>query len=396
MFGSESLVRIQGTIYALAPVVHGAPPKLGAKKQKGTHTHARVIKVFIPATEQNPARFETIPVISGNGIRGQCRRFLASHLAMELGVTPGELNQDVVYLLFCGGGLNKKKEEKEGKKEEKKGQNGKNKQKKEQIEQDSENKQEKKQKEQNGEDKQDVFDLKLRRQIREELPMIDLLGGAFRGQFLRGRLTVDFAVPKVYELADLYGEEDPKRLPTLQQLRLATTVDRGLIYARHVDPDIMPVLEVPVVLQEDALDDLEDLEDEENKNSGSLEDSPVAKEPKAENQPEAEDQERRNPRMVFSSDAIPAGTPLWHGFMLDDANEITRSCFNFMLQRFFDWGHIGGKGNTGHGLFRAEYAASDGSPVPGDASKYLKFVQDNKKEILQFLKALGNGKLPDA
>ncbi|KIL36972.1 hypothetical protein SD71_04540 [Cohnella kolymensis] len=165
-----AMIRIEGTIKALQPIIHSAntsDPGLLPRDNVRAHRKMKVNYEGIPVT---------VPVISGNSIRGILRRLGAEWLIRQLGLAPDHLSPKLYYLLFAGGAL--EKGDKKGRPKA-------------------------------GVNESSAIRPTALQELRKNLPLLSLLGCAYQVNMMESKLKVDFAVPYVDEVASLYGKPAP-------------------------------------------------------------------------------------------------------------------------------------------------------------------------------------------
>jgi hypothetical protein len=153
-----SVIRIDGTLDALSPLVHGGDEKTGSTPVLRSLTH------WDPLTAQHVR----LPFLSGNAIRGVLRRLVMHDLLAQLGYT---LTSAKLHHALLTGGVLESTDETAG-----------------------------------------VIDLPFRRQVRDALPPLGLFGTALGNQMLPGCLRVEHAIPYCAEYRAYLGAaaDDPR------------------------------------------------------------------------------------------------------------------------------------------------------------------------------------------
>lgn len=276
------IIGIQGVITALSPIHSGSDESTGNEKTLRTLTH------------NLPTGPEEVPVVSGNAIRGMLRRLIMADLLERVGFVPTDAKGQVrlYHSLFAGGVLEAVDEKDSG-----------------------------------------YIDLALKRQIREILPPVALLGTAIRNQMMEGKLDVAYAVPRAKELVGFLRDDQARPITaTLADLRKLT------FNTRHDE------------MAQDA-----------KQEGGS------------------------SSQMIHSWEYIPAGTEFEHSFVLRECSEVEAACVGHMIALWLARPRMGAKSGTGNGVVRLEY-----HDIP-DPAPYLAFVEARKDDILKMLQVLEQG-----
>lgn len=168
-----------------------------------------------------------------------------------------------------------------------------------------------------------AINLTLKKDLRENIPPISLFGSALGNQMLQGKMKVGIGELVCKELKDNYE---------ISAYNLKST-DFGT-----------------------RLDDLREA---------------------------AEDDEPAH-QMKYEFETIIKGSKFMHEFVLEDCNEVEKSCFARMFHLWEERPYVGGKSNVGYGKIRLNYTAM--SEYSEDT--YLQYLQDNKKDIVGFLDGL--------
>jgi len=88
-------------------------------------------------------------------------------------------------------------------------------------------------------------------------------------------------------------------------------------------------------------------------------------------------------QMLIEHEVFAAGTEFYHEFKLEDPDEIDKSCLARVIELWKTKPYIGGKSAIGLGELKITYNLSETS------ERYLNFLQDHKKEIIDLLNQLG-------
>lgn len=277
-----TMLKISGTIRSVQPITHSSNIADEGVPSQGNQIFHRKMKFFF---EGNLVQ---VPVISGNSIRGIIRRLGAESFLKELGLDPSKLNRKLYYLLYSGGAL----ETGEGR--------GKQKATKEQSPQ------------------------IVSEELRHHIPLVSLLGCSYQKQILQGKVLVDFLIPYVDEIAELYGKPKPG-------IRSSQITD-WLFYTRQ--------------------DDLE-----------------------------RNGKETTN-QMIYQLEYVIPNIEFLHSFTLMGANEVETALFFHLVECLERFGRVGGKIAHGHGKVQFHYALSE----KHSTEPYFEFIQNNRNMILSFLK----------
>lgn len=220
---------------------------------------------------------EEIPIISGNSLRGQLRDLLAEDFLNRLDL---ELHDSLSNCFYSGGSLTSD----------------------------------------GGHSR-----IKRRRinNIRENIPMLSLLGTAIGSQMVDSRLNVGMLIPIAQETENYTGVESNRSVFEF--------VDE-VFYTR--------------------IDDRE---------GGAM-------------------KGEETQQMKYKTQVLTPGTKLYHKFTLEGANDIEKSTFGHAIKLFKQNPILGGKKSIGHGEIEVNY----NEDIP-DNSQYLEFIEDNKEEIKEFI-----------
>lgn len=276
------ILSIPGYLTALSPIHSGSEENLGNEK---------TLRTLVYNLPDGPTE---VPVVSGNGIRGVLRRLIMEDLVSRVGYVPQDAKGQVrlYHSLFAGGVLESVSEADSG-----------------------------------------YIDLALKRQIREILPPVALLGTALRNQMMEGKVDVAYAVPRAKELAGFLREDATYPITaTLGDLQKQTFNTRRDEMAQDAKAD-----------------------------GGS------------------------SSQMLHTWWYIPPGTVFQHGFTLSNPSEIEAACLGQMIALWQERPRLGAKAGTGNAEVRLDYRN-----VP-DATPYLDFIEANKDDILKMLQTLEQG-----
>lgn len=307
---------LPGLVRAVTPLVHGEPPEEGAKPTN------RIPLRRIPYMLATGA-VASVPVVSGNAIRGQTRRVFIDRTLAVLDAY-NLLDKHVAYFLLAGGATDQGTVA--------------------------------------------IGGAEFRKELRENLPFVDLLGGTLHGCFLAGRLRVGFMVPVTREtywcdpIAREYGRFDLDRLPSLLDLNDAAS-NKPLRLARY-DEGLFTEEETTLTTEE-------------------------------ENSPKeaVRARKRYSSRMIYVGEAFPVNTVFTHYFALEWAPPATVAAFWAFVDCFLERGEVGGWLAKGCGRIETRYfdAATGGSTVNAKkkAAEYWQYLQEHKRQIRAYLEQLG-------
>ncbi len=263
-------IKLEGKITLLSPLVH-------SEETVGVDAKFRRLKILHNGAE------EQIPVLSGNSIRGTLRRIGAKYLLKRIGLE--SVKDTTYYTLFSGGSL-------------KKGESA------------------------------ELTDIRLKREIRENIPLLSIFGTAIGQQMIQSRLMVGMGIPIAKETEGMTGIKDDNLKSVWDLLQ-----------------------EVPYT----RLDDLES---------------------KSQDTKESEDKQQ----MRYTIETIIAGAELHHSFELRGMTDIEMGCFYSTLREFMKSPYLGGMSRTGHGLVKMDYALEEKY-----IALYEAFLEKNKERIRKFI-----------
>lgn len=225
---------------------------------------------------------EEVPVISGNSLRGQLRDLLAKDLLDRLDI---EIHDKLLYALYAGGNLER-------------GTGGRK------------------------------IKRNLIEDVRENIPMLSLLGTALGSQMIEGKLNMGMLIPVAEETQQYTGIESDKSVFEF--------VD-DTFYTRK--------------------DDIEGNTDREDGEQAQ--------------------------QMKFNVQVFTPGTQFHHRMTLEHTNKVEEACLYHAFHLFQKSPHIGGMKSRGHGRVSFEYEEELGDNTP-----YVEYIEENKEQIEKFLKNL--------
>ncbi|MCS7256331.1 MAG: hypothetical protein RMJ05_09975 [Thermomicrobium sp.] len=153
---AERIVRIDGYLEALSPIVHHGDEKTGSTPV------LRSVAWYVPDDDT----FVDLPFLSGNAVRGVLRRLAFHDLLDTLGYTVE--SPKLHHALFTGGVL------------------------------------------ESTDETTGVIDLAFRKHVRDAIPPLALFGTSIGNQMVPGSLRVDLALPYCRETAHVIGGDDPR------------------------------------------------------------------------------------------------------------------------------------------------------------------------------------------
>jgi CRISPR/Cas system CSM-associated protein Csm3 (group 7 of RAMP superfamily) len=251
-------------------------------EKTGSSPILRTIYIYVDGLGETP-----IPYINGNSIRGKLRRMLMLDFLKRIEINPEDISTKLYHILFTGGVL------------------------------------------ESTEETYGVIDLNLRKQIRENLIPVSLIGCAVGNQMIQGKLKVGHAFPVC--------EEYKKYLPDF------------LKKDERADIPVRVFTDESFQTRRDEL------------------------------KAEREDEEQAIQMKVDYECFIP-GTKFYHWFVLENPTELEKSCFGRMIELFKESPFIGGKSSVGLGEVIFEYI-----PEPPKQDLYLQYLDENKEKIKTFI-----------
>lgn len=268
----------KGNWTALSPIHHGASEDYGTTK----------LILSLPAVIVNPVTNEkevdVIPTIHGNAVRGYLRRLIMDDYLTQLNY---ELDSKKIYhFLFTGGLLEALDKRDKG-----------------------------------------AINLTMKKELREMIPPISLLGSALGNQMIQGKLKVG--------MGEIVCSETKH-------------------YFKNEDEDCFSAYNIKSIDFGTRLDDLKE---------GNNNDS------------------EQSHQMKYEFETLIKGTRFTHEFILENCNDIEKSCFKRMFELWETRPYVGGKSATGYGKLNLDYPKiNELSSTP-----YLNYLQYNKEDITSFL-----------
>ena len=274
-------LRFKGNLTALSPIHHGGSEDYGTTK----------LILTLPTVIINPLtnneEIDNIPAIHGNAIRGYLRRLIMDDFLTQLDY---ELDSKKVYhFLFTGGILEALDSKDKG-----------------------------------------AINLTLKKQIRELIPPISLVGSALGNQMIQGKLKVG--------MGDIVCAETKHYITDYADYDFSAYNLKGSDFGTR-------------------LDDLKEGKTEEDEQAH---------------------------QMKYEFETLIRGTKFTHEFILEDCNSIEKACFRRMMSLWEERPYLGGKSGTGYGKVRLDYQSIDDLT---DIS-YLNYLHDRKEEISNLLDEL--------
>ena len=274
-------LRFKGNLTALSPIHHGGSEDYGTTK----------LILTLPTVIINPLtgkeEIDNIPTIHGNAIRGYLRRLIMDDFLTQLDY---ELDSKKVYhFLFTGGILEALDPKDKG-----------------------------------------AINLTRKKEIRELIPPISLVGSALGNQMIQGKLKVG--------MGDIVCAETKHYIEDYENYNFSAYNLKGSDFGTR-------------------LDDLKE---------GKTEDDEQAH------------------QMKYEFETLIRGTKFTHEFILEDCNSIEKACFHRMMSLWEERPYLGGKSGTGYGKVRLDYQGIDDLT---DIS-YLNYLHDRKEEISNLLDEL--------
>lgn len=232
-----------------------------------------------------------IPYINGNSIRGKLRRLLMHDFLTSLNVSIDTMNIKLYHTFFTGGVL------------------------------------------ESNDDTAGKIDLELRKQIRNLLPPLALMGCAIGNQMIQGKLKCGHIFPFCSEYKDFLPEnfQNDNRC----NLSVRSFTDETFITRR---------------------DDLK---------------------------AERKDDEQAQQMKVDYECFIP-GTKFFHWWAVENPSEIEYSCFGRMIELFRQSPYLGGSSAIGNGEVSFVY-----EPEIVNSQTYMNFINTKSVEINDFISSLG-------
>jgi hypothetical protein len=175
-----------------------------------------------------------------------------------------------------------------------------------------------------------AIDIGLKRQIRKTIPPIAVLGSSLGNQIFEGKLKINMALPICKELKEF--------LPDDLQIKPETSFYEFLDWTFTTRRD--------------------DLREERKEDEQAT-------------------------QMMVNFEVFAPGTPFYHEFVLNDANEVEEGVLARMLNLWQQKPYIGGKSAIGLGKLKLNYDYEHDKE-----EAYLHFLHEKKDEITAMLKEL--------
>lgn len=274
-------LRFKGNWTALSPIHHGGSEDYGTTK----------LILTLPTVIINPLtgkeEIDNIPAIHGNAIRGYLRRLIMDDYLTLLDY---ELDSKKVYhFLFTGGILEALDNKDKG-----------------------------------------AINLTLKKQIRDLIPPISLVGSALGNQMIQGKLKVG--------MGDIVCAETKHYIEDYSDYDFSAYNLKGSDFGTR-------------------LDDLKEGKKEEDEQAH---------------------------QMKYEFEMLIRGTKFTHEFILEDCTDVEKACFYRMFQLWNERPYLGGKSGTGYGKVKLDYPEIN---TLTDTA-YLDYIQENKEEMTNLLDEL--------
>lgn len=271
----------KGNLTALAPIHHGGSEDYGTTK----------LILALPTVIINPLtgkeEIDNIPAIHGNAIRGYLRRLIMDDYLTLLDY---ELDSKKVYhFLFTGGILEALDSKDKG-----------------------------------------AINLTLKKEIRELIPPISLVGSALGNQMIQGKLKVG--------MGDIVCAETKHYIEDYEDYDFSAYNLKGSDFGTR-------------------LDDLKEGKKEEDEQAH---------------------------QMKYEFETLIRGTKFTHEFILEDCNSIEKACFRRMFGLWEERPYLGGKSGTGYGKVKLDYPEIN---TLSDTA-YLDYIHERKEEMCNMLDEL--------
>lgn len=85
-------------------------------------------------------------------------------------------------------------------------------------------------------------------------------------------------------------------------------------------------------------------------------------------------------QMKYEMQCLSAGTKLLGSIVIENDNEVEKSCLKSILEKLKEVPYVGGKSATGHGEIEATYS------IDADINTYYNYLEENKEEIRTWLR----------
>ncbi len=272
---TDDIKTLKGTWTAKSSVAHGSDEDFGMEQRFRTQK--------VAVWEDDDFYMEDVPFVSGNSLKGILRDLLAKDLLDRFDI---EVSDKLLYALYAGGSLEK-------------GSGGRK------------------------------IQRKYIENIRENLPMISLLGTAASSEMIESKMNMGMLVPVAKETNGLTGRD-----------------------AEH---------SIFQFLDETFYTRIDDIEGGTDRDDGE-----------------------QAQQMKYNVQVLVPGTKFHHRMTLQHCNEVEEAALYHAFELFKQNPHIGGMQSKGHGRVEFEYEG-DGL---GDNTPYLEFIEENKEQIRDFLETL--------
>lgn len=274
-----TIERHEGWLLAKSQIHHGGNEK------NGSTPILRSIYMHVDGGGEVP-----IPYINGNAIRGKLRRHLMKEFLTLVGIEPETLNTKLYHTFFTGGSL-ESVDEMDG-----------------------------------------CINLDMRKEIRNFLPPVALLGCAIGNQMIPGKLKVGHAFPVCSE----YAQYLPDGLKSDSRAAMPVRSFTDESFRTRKDD-----------LRCDRPDDEQAMQ------------------------------------MKVDFECFIPGTMFYHWFSLEYPTEIERSCFGRYIELFQSSPFVGGMSGTGYGEVIFNYL-----PELPSSNEYLDFLAENREKIAEVIHKL--------
>lgn len=271
----------KGNLTALSPIHHGGSEDYGTTK----------LILTLPTVVINPLtgkeEIDNIPAIHGNAIRGYLRRLIMDDYLTLLNY---ELDSKKVYhFLFTGGILEALDSKDKG-----------------------------------------AINLTRKKEIRELIPPISLVGSALGNQMIQGKLKVG--------MGDIVCAETKHYITDYEDYDFSAYNLKGSDFGTR-------------------LDDLKEGKTEEDEQVH---------------------------QMKYEFETLIRGTKFTHEFILEDCNPVEKACFSRMMSLWSERPYLGGKSGTGYGKVKIDY------PSVNELTDiaYLDYINERKDEMCTLLDEL--------
>ncbi|MFW9872932.1 MAG: RAMP superfamily CRISPR-associated protein [Candidatus Thorarchaeota archaeon] len=177
-----------------------------------------------------------------------------------------------------------------------------------------------------------TINLELKQKVRELIIPISLFGTMYKNQSFGGKLQVGFLIPICKEYHSLLPSEDEMDSEFKTRLKKSIHTYRDFQFQTRMD----------------------DLKEERKDDENAI-------------------------QMLFRFEVLISGTGFFHEIKVIDPSNLELSALSRVFELWYNNSTIGGKSNTGFGNLKGKYNFNKSS------EEYLKFVEENKKEIVSLL-----------